>query len=289
MTEERGSSDRRLVFVGGVHRSGTTPLTRWIGHHPDVSAFEDTGAFEDEGQHLQDVYLTSGDHGGQGRFAFDPAAHLTEESDLVSSESRDRLWRSWSRHWDTSRRALIEKSPPNLIRTRFLQALFAPSETYFVIVMRHPIAVSYATKKGRRDIQIPSLIDHWLTGYETFLADAPRLRNVLVVRYEELVTDPGAELAKVFDFLGLDPHSESWPVSTSLNARYVSRWRGSRAVGYIPLKKTLYLRRIERRFESRLAPYGYSLAEPERLDPMAPEIARYAGAGGRSAGSSPES
>jgi hypothetical protein len=107
---------RLLVFVGGLHRSGTTPVTHWLGEHPSVSAFRDTGVSGDEGQHLQDVYRIAGAHGGPGRFAFDPEAHLTEFSPLVSAESRERLWASWCPHWDLSKPVLVEKSPPNLVR-----------------------------------------------------------------------------------------------------------------------------------------------------------------------------
>ena len=45
-----------LVFVGGLHRSGTSLVHRCLALHPAVSGFSGTGVPEDEGQHLQTVY-----------------------------------------------------------------------------------------------------------------------------------------------------------------------------------------------------------------------------------------
>ena len=42
----------RLVFIGGLHRSGTTPLADALAQHPDISGLSGTGAPHDEGQHL---------------------------------------------------------------------------------------------------------------------------------------------------------------------------------------------------------------------------------------------
>ena len=81
--------EHTFVFVGGLHRSGTTLLAPLPGRAPAmVSGFSGTGAREDEGQHLQTVYRPGRAHGGPGRFGFDPEAHLTETSPLVTDESR---------------------------------------------------------------------------------------------------------------------------------------------------------------------------------------------------------
>ena len=81
----------RLLFIGGLHRSGTSLVHRCISSHPQVAGFHDTGVLEDEGQYLQGVYPIGQAHGGPGRFALDPRCHLTETSPLVSRASRERL------------------------------------------------------------------------------------------------------------------------------------------------------------------------------------------------------
>ena len=60
-------------------------------------------------------------------FGFAQAMHLTEASPLMTEDNRHRLWREWSKHWDLDRSYLVEKSPPNLIKGRFLQAMFPRS------------------------------------------------------------------------------------------------------------------------------------------------------------------
>src|SRR5207249_5367403 len=62
--------DHRFVFVGGLHRSGTSLMARTIAGHPEVSAFTGTGVPEDEGQHLQTVYPKPSARQQAGRFAF---------------------------------------------------------------------------------------------------------------------------------------------------------------------------------------------------------------------------
>lgn len=176
-------AQQRVVFVGGLHRSGTSPLTRILGLHPAISVFANTGVPEDEGQHLQDVYLPALAHGGPGQFGFDEAAHLTEASELVTAANKHRLVASWSMHWDLSKRLLVEKSPPNLIRGRFLQALFP--EASFLMIVRHPVVVSLATAKWAA-VTFENLLAHWVHCHKLLLQDAEHLRNLLVVRYEDL-------------------------------------------------------------------------------------------------------
>lgn len=267
----------RLVFLGGLHRSGTTALAKSIAQHPAVSAFHDTGVPRDEGMFLQDVYAPSFRHGGPGRFALDPEAHLTEVSPLVSAESSRRLWVAWSRFWDLDKPVLLEKSPPNLIRTRFLQALFPGSR--FIIVVRHPIAVAYATKKWRHT-SLRALLRHWILAHEHFLADAPSLEHVALVRYEDLVANPAGELAKLHAFLGLEPSDEPWEVHSGLNAEYYRHWsqQGERhALRSLPrsFAKRAYIDYLARSFEHQVRSFGYSFRAPWESVGVAPSVSRY--------------
>jgi hypothetical protein len=244
----------QFVFVGGLHRSGTSLLTRCLGGHPLVSGFRDTGVPEDEGQHLQTVYRPASAYGGPGRFAFDPDSYLTEESELATEASRHRLLAEWGRHWDLGRPVLVEKSPPNLVRSRFLQALFPAAS--FVVVLRHPLPVAFATQKWS-GTSTASLVEHWLVAHERFELDRPHLHRLYVVRYEELVERPRATLDAVFAFLGLEPAGSIPEIRPDVNAEYLQRWRD-----YANGASTEHRdekRRIVSEYGQRLEAFGYRL------------------------------
>lgn len=241
----------RLVFVGGLHRSGTTLLAELLAEHPDASGLRETGVPADEGQHLQDVVPPARVFGGPGRFGFASEAHLTEASPLATPASAERMLAAWAPYWDLSRSLLVEKSPPNLLRCRFLQALF-PSAS-FLVILRHPIAVSLATRKWSRS-SVPSLLRHWIVCHRRFAADRPRLARVHAVTYEHLVERPEECLAGVHAFLGLPPVPPRLVLRSGENHAYFERFRRHRLAASL----------LALRYERAVASFGYSLRDLAR-------------------------
>jgi hypothetical protein len=236
----------KFVFIGGLHRSGTSILHECLREHPQASGFRDTGVPEDEGQHLQSVYPPAKDFGGPGKFGFYSEAYLTESSPLVSDANRQRLLLEWKRHWNLKRPILLEKSPPNLIRMRFLQAMFPGC--FFIMMIRHPIAVSYATQKWS-NTTLHSLVKHWLLCHEAMERDREKIENLFVLKYEDFVADPDGHLGRLYSFLGIDQQPCRLDVEDA-NPKYFHCWTKAR--------RKLISRYVASRFEKRINHFGYT-------------------------------
>lgn len=246
----------RIVFIGGLHRSGTTLLAKILQDHPEVSGFTNTGAPMDEGQHLQDVYPPASVFGGPGRFGFEPESFLDEHSPLATDANARRLYAQWAEYWGREGAWLLEKSPPNLVRTRFLQALFPGAR--FVIVLRHPVAVAYATRKWART-SIRSLIEHWVVCHERFFNDREHLKKCLVIKYEDLIDDTQATMQQIWQFLELKPHPSSRTIRKGVNDRYFKSWRRASRLPIISRRTERTIKLLEPRVEQ----FGYSLRDPK--------------------------
>lgn len=242
----------RFLFLGGLHRSGTSILHRLLREHPSVSGFANTGVPEDEGQHLQTVFPPAYEYGGAGGFAFDLRSHLTEESALITPENREKLLREWGAYHDLNKKVLLEKSPPNLVRSRFFQALLP--EARFVFLVRHPLAVSLATTKWT-DASITELLLHWHVAYSIMLMDLGYLKRYSVIRYEDFVESPQDSLDQICGLVGIETFV---PKETTVNhnARYFALWKQEYSKEREVIESVFPLR------QSPVEKFGYSLSEP---------------------------
>jgi Sulfotransferase family len=255
--QKRNHTGRRYVFICGLHRSGTSPLGRNIARLENCTGFKDTGVIEDEGQYLQDVYSTGQAYGGPGKFGFDPRAHLTETSPLLTPENALKLRQSWERYWDQSKAIRVEKTPGNLLKTRFLQAVFPHS--YFIVIRRHPVPVSMANQRWKVSLApLHNLFDHWLHCHALFEEDKKYLKHVYELSYEDYVRDPDKYHEEIAAFIGTGvPESSMEQVTGLYNERYFNRWsdllNNSAFTGYY--------RFIAVKYEPKFMNYGYSLTK----------------------------
>ena len=235
----------RYVFVGGLHRSGTTLVASLLEGHPDVRGLSRAPVPEGEGVFLQGAIPHDAMAGVPGAFAEDPAMHLVERCAFDTLEVRDRISTDWDRWYPSGGTWRVEKSPVNLLRARLYQQLFPASQ--FVFVLRHPLAVARATEKWS-DRGEAALLSHWDRAHELLLGDLPHLHNWMVLRFEDLCADPGREMARLRAFLDLGEGAPPDAVEPGRNDAYLAQ---GPALG-----------------ASRLAAaFGYDMSRPEPVAP----------------------
>jgi len=179
-----------FVFIGGTHKSGSTLLTSLLSAAPEVSSFSGTGAPMDEGQWLQDV-LSPDVNYGELLFGLSDEPYLNETNCHNYPNAAQRLFKCWSPYWDLRRSHLVEKSPMNVIRTRFLQDIFPVS--MFVVTIRDPKKSYMAAKKNMPLISPELYFENWVRIYSTYHREAVNLQKTILVRFESLLSAPDHE------------------------------------------------------------------------------------------------
>jgi len=211
----------RYVFIGGLHRSGTSLVAQAIASHPKVSGIGNSPAPENEGVYLQGAIPHTAAMGTPGSFAQDDDQHLTEGSRFNTLVVRDYLSAQWEPWFDPEAPWRVEKSPVNLTRARLMQQLFPLS--HFIFVIRHPVAVSMATAKWS-DRDLSALLGHWDDAHIRLKGDLPHLHNWMILRYEDIVSDPVVSLSRVWHFMSLPDHAADIDVRRDVNDGYFRDW-----------------------------------------------------------------
>lgn len=200
---------RKWLFLVGCYNSGTTLLAELLSKHPDISGLPTEGHF------ITDQFVKDYDVGLPRMWAGREELFRLTEAD--SGPDAVRVKKEWGMRLDRSKPVLLEKSPPNTIRTRWLQKHFAPA--YFVAIVRNGYAVSEgitrkADPKHLRDSwPIEDSAWQWRRSNEVLEEDAPHLQRLLWVRYEDLARDPLTTLNEIAAFAELPPFKDFDPNS----------------------------------------------------------------------------
>lgn len=203
-----------MIFIIGLHRSGTSLLHEILTSHPEITGLKK------EGQFLQSVLPTGQTFGGPGKFCFNKNSYMDESHILATEENAKKIYRQW--FGDINSEFAIEKSPPSIVRTRFFQKLFPESK--FIAILRDPLVVSMATKKWT-DSNLSLLLTHTHLAYDIFNKDKKFLKNVKVIHYEELVKEPQKVIDGIFCFLGLKTIEVTHRIDKNINEKYYQQYK----------------------------------------------------------------
>ena len=238
--------DKKYIFICGLHRSGTSTLTKMIGTSKSISIHTNTNVPENEGQHIKSVYDRALKHGGAGSFGFDKNYHYTEESYLLNAENNDKILNEWSKYWDLNKSILVEKSPPNIIHTRYLQEIVPNS--FFIIILRHPFVVALATNKWNNQ-SLDKHIEHWLHVHEILYNDLKKIKNYLIFKYEELNIDTFEN--KINNFL-------EEKLSLSIDSKIINSMKVSNKKYF----ENIIPEHIKNKYENKISNFGYTFEPP---------------------------
>jgi hypothetical protein len=216
----------QLVFICGLHRSGTTLIHDYICKNYDIMRIAQARVPEDEGQFLQDVFAVEKPYGGPGSFAFFKQMQFDPVFDtLAAAKARERLLRLWSAWDDSSSNTLIEKSPPNIVRISYLRSIFPGAK--FVIWTRDPRAVSLATHKWH-SLPIQTLMMHWCVAYMKAFEDLSD--DCILTSYEDFCLSPDTQLERIAKFCNLEKKVQSSEIQgrfqlvKNTNPEYIERF-----------------------------------------------------------------
>jgi len=197
----------RWIFILGCYNSGTSLLAKILSSHRLI------GGLPDEGMYFTDV-LPYPEQFGWPRMWIRCVDKLYLDHATIHDKTVSRIKRQWSLAYPKGSQNLVEKTPSNVLRMKFLQTHFEPA--YFVAVVRNGYAVSEGIRRraqpGRFGNQhykdsypLELCAEQWRASDEVITKERSGLNSFLQVRYEDLTEKPEQVLAQITEFLGLDP------------------------------------------------------------------------------------
>lgn len=185
---------KQFLFVTGMHRSGTTFIAQRLANVPGMTGFHNVPGRMDEGQFLQRVFPLEVEYGGMGYFGYHPRSRLVEPGKNIAQNAGVCLLKDWMAYLDLDASVVVEKTPGNFRRCRFLASVFP--NCCFVHMIRHPAATVLALKSfapgafGIRGRSFTALIRHWARCQAQALSDYKYLRqagvSVVIITLEDI-------------------------------------------------------------------------------------------------------
>lgn len=205
------SLERRLVFLIGPPRSGSTLLARMLGAHSAIVAPEEP--------HLITPLAHLGYFASVDAAPYDPVITRQAARALVANlpggeqaylaalrAYSDAIYRGLLSAGPASARLLLDKTPAYALSLDFLARLYPHAR--YVVLTRHPLAIwsSYVDSFFDGDDRVAHahnpLLERYVPAIARFLREAPVA--IHRVRYEALVREPEPHVQALAAFLGIE-------------------------------------------------------------------------------------
>jgi hypothetical protein len=192
--------DKTWVFLVGCYNSGTTLLAELLSRHDSISALPTEGHF------ITDQFVKDYDIGVPRMWVNREDLFYLDEN----SEGPDpiRLKKEWAIRLDLGKPLLLEKSPPNSAKTRWLQNYF--ENAHFIGIVRNPYAVSEGICRKAEPHHLVNgwPIDmcayQWKRSNEVLRNDSKYLKKFMWLKYEDLVENTQVCLNHITEFLQIE-------------------------------------------------------------------------------------
>lgn len=160
------------IFILSPPFQGSTVLYKILHSSPKTTTLIGNKNWAGEGQWLLPVKLYR-------KNRWNPNFNLN--MDIVK--------RTYDKHWDLTKEICVEKSPPIVCRAKMYEDYFSKfGKVYFIVNIRSP----YATKDNAKS---------WVRKAIYQKYNIENLKNVLYIKYEELVSNKNDAKQKILDFI----------------------------------------------------------------------------------------
>lgn len=240
---------RPPAFLVGFPRAGTTLLDTMLGAHPELEVLEEQSSVQ---AMLECVTHQVGSYP-------EALATLTAADQSVVKQ----VYRAATAGADGNSRQLLDKSPFNTVHVGLMERIFPGAPILFAT--RHPCDVvlscfmtNFALNSGTVHFTALgstvklycSVMSLWKTYTQTLQL------NYRLVRYEDLIDHPEAELREITGFLGL-----SWSPAVLDHVAHAATREDVRTASYAQIGRELYHDARDRwqRYRKHLEPYLVTL------------------------------
>jgi hypothetical protein len=211
MTKEPGGEKilaKKLIFIIGSPRSGSTMLQRILGSHSKVFTHPEPHIISPLAHlgYYENVHQAPYDHINAAEAIREFVKDLPHKEADYLAACRAYTDILYGRMLLTSRKdRFLDKTPANGLVLPFLSQLYPQAK--YVVLTRHPLAVlsSYANSFFEGDYPAAVAFNNIVGRYVP--AQAAFMRQMKVpyfhIRYEDLVQNPEKHMAEMFSFLGL--------------------------------------------------------------------------------------
>ena len=193
------------IFIGGMPRSGTTLLRAMIDSHPDIACGPELRVTPAIARYSAELRRSHGAvlsryYGADDAIVCDAFAGLI--NDYLQPYRRRR-----------GRPRLAEKTPANAFHFHEIAALFPAAKLVMLVRDARDVVASLKTMQWRDDrtgspLEITrnsaAAAAQWAHCARLALGAYGQTRNLLTIRYENLVADPEPELRRLFAHLGVN-------------------------------------------------------------------------------------